>query len=182
MRSLLTTGVILFFLGCSEDPLTPVQEFAPADIELGGVWTIAFDTGVEWRLSIQHDSVYITGFVQPDTSMPLYMEIEGETEKGKGDFRFEGRSWTFFHVFQCRMRGTTVFEGGMELFDILTDEPIREFSFTATKNPGTGGEPPYPPPTIRTFLSEEPTGRPDPFIPSRADHQGQAIDSNRILR
>jgi hypothetical protein len=146
------------------------------------VWTIAFDTGVEWRLSIQHDSVCISGFVQPDTSMPLYMEIEGETEKGKRDFRFEGTSWTFFHVFQCQMRGTTVFDGEMELFDVLTDEPIREFPFTARKNPGTEDEPPYLLPKNRPFVSEEPTDRPDLFVPSRADHQGQAIDSNRILR
>jgi hypothetical protein len=143
MRHLLFAGSILLFLGCSEDPVRPPAPVStPADIEVDGEWTILFETGVEWRLSIRQDSLCIEGFVQPDPRWKLYMIIEGEIEKGSPEFRFEGRSWYYLHVFQCRVRGTGVFEGGMELFDIETFEPITEFTFTATRHAGGNEQPP----------------------------------------
>jgi hypothetical protein len=164
MKSLLCAGLMLSLLGCSEDPVNPVQEFDPVDIEIGGEWAILFDTGVEWRLNLRQDSLCIEGFVQPDTTMSLFMEIAGKITEGTGDFRFQGRSWFYFHEFRCRMREKRAFDGGMKLFDIETNELIRDFSFSATRRPDREVETPSSLPA--PFSSDVARCRPHLFLPS----------------
>ncbi len=166
MRTVTSIILLIFFLGCSEDPLQPVEQFHMLDI--GGEWTIVFETGVQWQLSIEQDSVCIEGYVQPDTTLQLFMEVEGKILEGTSEFSFKGNSWTFFHMFQCRMRRTeSVFDGRMDLFDLVTNEPIEDFSFYAVKRPGERAEPAYPFPKLHRISPEDHIPLPHFFMPSR---------------
>jgi hypothetical protein len=166
MRTILPIVLLLIILGCSEDPVQPMEQFPLLDMD--GQWRIVFETGVQWQLSIDQDSLCIEGYVQPDSTMQLFMEIEGKISEGTPNFGFEGYSWTFFHVFQCRMRGNeSVFDGKMKLFDIVTNEDLEDFSFYAVKETGERADPAYPSLELHRISPEDHIPQPHFFIPSR---------------
>ena len=147
VKAYLSISLVLLLVACSEDPVAPVEPLPPVDLD--GHWTIVFETGVQWQLSLRQDSVSIQGYVQPDSTLQLFMEVSGEVREGTPDFSFEGYSWTFVHQFHCRMRGNgAAFDGRMDLFDIETLDPIDDFSFYAVRRSSKLAEPAYPPPGL----------------------------------